>query len=224
MLRNPRLQTGTAQRRLSLTVSVVAPSASPIKALLAKLNSGFSLEMGEVGASLRDSFRQTFAQGGRPTTWKPLAPSTIAQKQELGALLGYPYATKDGRQRVRRLAQLYHGQMNRSVTNVLIATGALRDSCVQKGAKDHVSRTTPFSQEEGTTNWLGVLHHEGGDRSYTITAKNKKVLKFMGGNGKWRFRRSVTHPPLPARPILVFEDSDIQKVGDRLTKPLMGES
>ena len=46
----------------------------------------------------------------------------------------------------------------------------------------------------------GIYFEKGGLGSYTITAKNAKVLAFMGGGGAMVFAKSVIHPAIPLRP------------------------
>lgn len=57
----------------------------------------------------------------------------------------------------------------------------------------------------GTNVSYAAVQHFGGRKKYTIVAKTKKGLAFMGSGGQKIVRRRVTHPPLPARPFMVIQ-------------------
>ena len=171
----------------------------------------------EKGATLmRQSFARNFAQGGRPDAWKPLSPNTVMQKAMAGVQAGFPYATARGRQRIRRLQQ--NGR--RSLTNILIAGGQLRDSYAQKN-NQHISRVRLDGFEEGSKHWLAPIHEYGTD-PYQIRPKRP--------NGRLRFftvggmvlARGVNHPGLPARPAAIYQDEDVDAIMKMLSEALDG--
>ena len=53
-------------------------------------------------------------------------------------------------------------------------------------------------QAAGGPAWYGRLHEYGVDHEWLIVAKNRKSLAFEIA-GQMLFRKSVVHPPLPAR-------------------------
>lgn len=59
--------------------------------------------------------------------------------------------------------------------------------------------------------WYGLLHQRGVPHPWTITAKNKKVLRFWTAEG-WQFRRSVRHPGLVQRAFLGIRPGDLPDV------------
>ncbi len=153
-----------------------------------------------IAGVLRRSFAAQFAAGGEPA-WQPLAASTIAAKLSGGL----PARTKKGNIPWRLKQGGAFGP-----ANILIATGALRDSYVQKGARGHVET---IDEKDGTVD-VGsrfttsdgkplAFWHQRGTEPYVIRPKNKKALAFTGSTGETILRRVVHHPGLAARPIRI---------------------
>lgn len=160
----------------------------------------------EAAAISRASFRANFAAGGRPTPWRPLRPNTVAQKSHIGLEAGFPYATMRGRRRVRRLEQ----RGRRSLANILIADGTLRDSYVQSSHRDHIERLSKERVEVGSKHWLAAYHEHGTD-PYMIRPKRARSLRFITVAGAV-FAGSVQHPGLPARPVAIIQEEDADRV------------
>lgn len=147
---------------------------------------------------LRVSFGRQFAQGGDPA-WRALAASTVAAKRGQGL----PARTKSGKIPKRLLQNGRFG-----ADNILIATGALRDSYRQLGAKGHVERIdlaagtvfvgSALRTPDGRYS-LARLHQQG-TAPYEIRARVAKALRFSG-RGSTIFRRAVRHPGVAARPV-----------------------
>lgn len=172
----------------------------------------------QAGTIMRRSFAANFREGGRPDKWAPLAPNTVAAKQHFGAALGFPYASAQGIRRVRRLRQISNGIYARSLSNILIAGGQLRDSYVQKNG-DHISRVSHQGFEEGSDHWLAPIHEYGTD-PYEIRAKvTGGRLRFMTVQG-FRSPRTVHHPGLPARPVGIMQEEDQAAILDLMERHL----
>jgi phage gpG-like protein len=106
--------------------------------------------------------------------------------------------------------------------NILIASGALRDSYVQKN-KDHVERISKERLIIGSKHTIAPFHEFGTgvegpkQRAFLIQAKNAKALKFMGPRGVV-FAKSVMNPGVPKRPVTNLPDEEIDKVVEVLTR------
>jgi phage gpG-like protein len=154
---------------------------------------------------MRRSFAANFAEGGRPDPWAPLALSTRYQKRRS------PYATfryKPNRARFRRLYQ--QGQPSqRTSRNILILSGRLRDSYVQKNA-DHVENISKDRLEIGSKHWLAPIH-EYGTKPYNIYPKRARFLRIPVPGG-FIFRAMVRHPGLAARPVALVQAEDIEAI------------
>lgn len=161
------------------------------------------------GNLMRKSFADNFAAGGRPDHWVPLTQNTIASKGFNGLQQGSPYVTMRGRKRIGRLAQ----RGRRSVVNILIANGALRDSYATKNA-NHVSRVNLEGFEEGSKHFLAPFH-EYGTGPYTIYPKRRRKLRFMTVRG-FVMAGKVNHPGLPARPVAIYQEDDMDQIIDLL--------
>lgn len=170
----------------------------------------------KVGNVIRRTIRQNFLVAGRPEHWKPLAPNTLVAKGIIGPQQGWPYATPQGRQRVRRLQQMAGGTMQRSVANILIARGDLRDSYAQSGTRNHVQRISKDRIEEGSKHWLAAIHEFGtgeaaGKGKYPIRPRRAKSLKFFTTGGVV-YRQLVMHPGVPARPAAILQPQDVNEI------------
>lgn len=162
------------------------------------------------GALMRRSFAANFQAGGRPRRWEPLRPNTVASKSALGLSNGYPYATQLGRARIRRLAQYRGGTLTRSLTNILIARGDLRDSAVQLGKAGHIHRIDGTRLEEGTQHYLAEWHQDG-TKPYTIRPRRARMLRFVTTHGVVK-ASVVHHPGLPARPFILMQKEDVDAI------------
>ena len=182
----------------------------------------------KVANVMRHSFAENFRAGGRPDKWAPLKPGTVFGKS-MSALEGkFPYATMRGRRRVRRLAQLRGDKVERSLANILIARGDYRDSWVQKSG-DHVERISKEGLEVGSKHWLVDIHENGtgtyaGGSAYPIRPRRARSLRFFGGGGEPVFRMLVMHPGVPARPVGIIQDEDLEAVANLIEGHLEGRS
>ena len=158
---------------------------------------------------IRRSWAENFRRGGRPA-WKPLKPSTVYSKAANGVEQGFPYATMRGRQRVRRLEQAGR----RSLANILIARGDLRDSYATK-SRHHLERISKAGLVIGSKHPLARFH-EYGTNPYTIRPRRAKALRFVGSQGSQVFRGVVRHPGLPARPVTPLQPEDVQELRESL--------
>lgn len=176
------------------------------------------------GTIMRRSFAQNFREGGRPQPWKPLSPNTVFAKTMLGGDLGFAYSTDRGKARIRRLEQRFAsfvrsrtGVYSRSMRNILIARGDLRDSYAQKN-RNHISRVRKDGFEEGSKHWLANWHEYGTD-PYDIRPRTAGVLSFFIVGGR-AYATFVRHPGLPARPAGIYQAEDIDQImsaiGDHL--------
>ena len=167
-----------------MQLSAVKGAVADIRPLLARM-----------AGVLRSEIRQTFADGGTPgNRWQRLKPSTIAEK----AIAGLPSMTGKGNI-PRRLIQ----RGGFSPANILMRTGALRDSWGVKGDPNHIEE---LDGKAGTVRIGSKLpyaaFHQGGTRPYTIEAKGG-ALAFTVAGGAMIFRKKVHHPGLPARAVTI---------------------
>ena len=155
-----------------------------------------------IAARMRQALGARFAEGGEPA-WKPLRPSTIAAK----ALAGMPALTKKGNV-PRRLKQ----QGNFGPGNILIASGALRDSYRLKYGRGNVEVIDAKAATVTVGSRLPYARfHQKGTAAYIIAAKafrgkRKGMLAFTGSSGQMVFRASVHHPGLPKRPVALTQE------------------
>lgn len=169
----------------------------------------------------RRSFAENFRMGGRPK-WAPLKAGTIMGKQFNEA---FTYASMRARARISRLQQMRNGRMQRSATNILIVSGALRDSYVQKGA-NHIERISKKGLESGSDHYLAPFHEYGtGEKgpegkSFVIVPKRAQALRWFGGGGNPIFAKKVINPGVPPRPVAIIQDEDEQAVIDALQEHL----
>ena len=161
---------------------------------------------------MRESFGRNFAVGGDPP-WRPLAPSTIRRK----IAMGVPRLTKTGRI-PKRLVQ--NGQFGPA--NILIATGALRDSYRQKGAKGHVEK---IDEQHGTVEVgsrlktpdgrysLAAIHQFGTEAS--VRRRRMALSAGLARAGKANAAKKVAAKAgrgggIPARPVRLTSDDVMQ--------------
>jgi hypothetical protein len=146
---------------------------------------------------MRNDFREQFRAGGIPKAWATLSPNTVAAKRGMGL----PGKSAKGRIFWRLKQQGEYGP-----ASILIATGALRDSYGVKGAKGHIEKIDPAKNELviGSALKIAQYHQYGTPGPYRIAPVAKKALAFMTSGG-WTIRRSVMHPGLRARPVVVTD-------------------
>lgn len=131
----------------------------------------------QVGAAARKDFARKFAQGGNPR-WAPLADRTKAHKLRLIKKGAIPPKTKTG-QAPRRLLQ--DGQFTEGT--ILIRTGALRDSWVQKGARGHIEAVEGGEFFVGSQLTLTKILKPGSpQKHYHILTKKGRILRARGQN------------------------------------------
>jgi len=178
--------------------------------------------LNRVAIEVRKGFAEMFNTGGAAggESWKPLAPSTIAAKQQM-------FEAGEIRGRIRgvrarlRADQLQAGEM----PGILIRTGALKDSVVRRGFRGNIHRIggDGRSVELGTSVPYAAVHEYGGAGPYTIAPVNKPFLAWFGirGDGKpgWVYARMVRHPALARRSFLVVTEdawNEIMRLSEEL--------
>lgn len=98
-----------------------------------------------LGSIVRDKYRRNFEGGGNPA-WVPLRPRTVAEKAKFLSGKPSPPFNKKGQIPKRLLQKGGFG-----ATTILIRTGKLRDSYVQKGAEGNVDEMS----QDGRTMTFG---------------------------------------------------------------------
>lgn len=163
---------------------------------------------------MRRSFGDNFRQGGRPDKWVPLTTGTIDNKKQNPSAV---YGNLHGRMRYPKYKQVQNGIARRSVSNILILTGALRDSYVERGA-NHIETISNDELVIGSSipyapyHEFGTGTHGVSGQSFTVRPIRARSLRFFGANGAAIFRKSVQNPGVPARPACFFQESDIKGI------------
>lgn len=154
---------------------------------------------------LREDAGREFATASN-NQWQPLKPATVMAKMEKGL----PPLTPKGRIPKRLMQNGSFGP-----TNILIATGALRDSYRKKGARGHVER---IDAKAGTV-YVGsrlrtpdgryclAMIHQYGTSPYMIFPRRARFLSYINEDGERVFRRHVRHPGLVPRPVRLSSDA-----------------
>lgn len=130
-----------------------------------------------VGAAARDDFRRKFATGGNPR-WAPLADRTKNERSKLIGKGTIPPKTPTGKI-PRRLLQ--DGKFDEGT--ILIRTGRLRDSWVQKGARGHVEEVSGGGSEFFIGSQLTIqkeLPPAADEKPYQIFTKKARKLRARG--------------------------------------------
>lgn len=158
---------------------------------------------------LRESFKQNFQEGGRPK-WKPHAMSTafnrqFAKDKKVGRL--------QGAARQRRIDMIMDLARKKAGEGLLVDTGSYRDSFINEGSPHHVSHTDKDGLEIGTNHPLSF--HERGTSPYVIKPTRAKSLRFMAF-GQVINVKKVEHPGVPARPVLIIQDEDIDAIAEAM--------
>jgi phage gpG-like protein len=153
------------------------------------------------GAYLVGSVQKTIRVGGRPKAFTPLAKSTIAMRRK---------GKGSGGARIL----INNAHLLNSISSQPVSSGG--------GAGIAVGTNYGKLAKGGS---IAEVLHFGGKGAYTIVAKNKKGLAFMGSGGQKIVRRRVTHPPLPARPFMVLQiPEDEIKVGSIFERHIARQS
>lgn len=181
----------------------------------------------EAANIMRKSFAENFRQGGRPDRWEPLKRGTIAAKAMSRRSV---YATAAGRSSIRRLAQVNaSGQTSRSVSNILIQSGEYRDSWVQKSAH-HFERINHDGFEIGSKHRLAEIHefgtgvHGPKGEAYAISPIRARALRFSGPAGRTIYAARVMNPGVPARPVGIIQDEDVEVINEVLAEHWLSTS
>lgn len=175
---------------------------------------------------MRRSFAENFRQGGRPR-WEPLKIDSVAGKARNPYAV---YASMHGRTRVRRLEQARSegGPMRRSLQNMLVVSGALRDSAATKDG-NHVERVSMDGLEIGSKHFLAAIHQYGTGlrgpkgRRYIIRPVRAKSLRWFGPNGP-KFAQEIHHPGVPPRPFIMIQPEDMKAVLEAAARYASGDA
>lgn len=140
------------------------------------------------------SIRQNFEAGGRPS-WDPLADDTVLLREQAG----------------------YNGS-----SPILNRTGTLKKVASQINIWD-ISQTSAVIRDLPEKAWYGKVHQEG----YQGNSMNALIQKHGGDvdaameahtnsliGSPDLSSQSRTSPTIPARPFLVFQDEDLEKIDD----------
>ena len=160
--------------------------------------------LGSVGETLLRVTQDRHDKGQAPdgTPWKPLASSTIASKA---------WAKQGQSFRDARSTSVAAGRKAAGSRLLYVNGDLLRFQYQVSGNQLHL----------GTNDRKAAWHHYGtgtyGPKgvAYVIRPVNKKALAFAG-----RVVKRVTHPGIPARPLVGYPESDEKLVGDVLTDHL----
>jgi phage gpG-like protein len=182
----------------------IEPYANALRAMRAAIASP-DLILASIGESLLNANQDRHAKGLAPdgTPWVPLAKSTLYRAVESKQLTS-PGNTRRGA--ITNIAKAQKAMANKAA-RILYQYGDLlrfqyqvQGDQLRVGANDHKAPWHHF----GTGNY-------GPKQSpYVIKPKNKKALAFGGG-----LFSKVTHPGVPARPLIGFPASD-QSIAARI--------
>lgn len=184
----------------------VEPYANALKAMRQAIDRPDRI-LASVGESLLNANQDRHAKNVAPdgTPWAPLAKSTLYKAVEAKQL----QVTSIGNKRRGASSSIAAGQkiMANKAKRILYQYGdLLRFQYQLEGSSLLV----------GTADGKAAWHHFGtgkygeGKGPYTIRPKTKKALAFGGG-----LFSKVTHPGVPARPLIGFPDSD-QSIASRI--------
>jgi phage gpG-like protein len=159
-----------------------------------------------VGDTFRESFKKNFQEGGRPR-WQGAAPSTSFRKQLKRqtrlAQMGDAAFT-------RRIDRMVKIALARRSKGLLVDTGAYRSSFIEKGDTYHVEKVDKNSITIGSSHPLTL--HEAGTKPYVIRPRRAKSLRWVGMYGQIFFAKEVHHPGVPARPVAIIQQEDVETV------------
>jgi phage gpG-like protein len=167
--------------------------------------------LNRIARIMRRAAAARFRDGG--PGWRPLAESTVAEK------LAADLPPKMGNGRIfPRLRQ--EGKSAAPATTILIRSGMLRDSWVQKRHKYHYESIDP---ETGTVEIGSELPyaaaHQMGTPPRLITPVQALALRFMNASGDYVFRKYVNHPGLPPRPVQLLPQ-DEERIREEINRYL----
>lgn len=186
-------------------ITIVAKD-SGVQKLLAQIQKKLSnpkSAMSEIGEIVQGSIQKNFEQGGRPA-WKPLAASTIAQ-----------------RQRIKK----WPGQ-------ILVRTGVaggLMGGINYRAFKDRVELSA--NKEYATTHQFGAAKGSFGTVEAQIKTHVRRISRAFGKPIKPRavevkaHKRMMTMPwgNIPARPFMMVQEEDWDEIRESLAEFLVGE-
>ena len=184
----------------------IEPYANALRAIRAAIASP-DLILASVGESLLNANQDRHTKGLAPdgTPWAPLAKSTLYRAVE----------AKQGK--VTTKASKLRGASSNIAAGQQIMANKAKRILYQYGDLLRFSYQVDGGQLRiGTTDYKAAWHHYGtgkygtGRGPYTIRPKTKKALAFGGG-----LFSKVTHPGVPARPLIGFPDSD-QSIAARI--------
>lgn len=160
-----------------------------------------------VGTVLREDARQKFSAGGIPA-WAPLSERTLREKRRLIRRGAIPHRTPKGGI-PRRLKQ--NGEFTEGT--ILIRTGKLRDSWVQKGARGHVEELRGEEFFFGSQLTIEKeLTPDKPEQHYHILTKKSRRLRARGQAVTVLIPLARLHEEgtktMPARPVMVGTDGE----------------
>lgn len=184
----------------------IAPYAHTLQALRQAINQPDRI-LASVGESLLNANQDRHAKGLAPdgTPWAPLARSTLYR------------AVEAKQSQVTTKANKKRGASSNIAAGQQIMANKAKRILYQYGDLLRFSYQVDGGQlRVGTNDYKAVWHHYGtgkygtGRGPYTIRPKTKKALAFGGG-----LFSKVTHPGVPARPLIGFPASD-QSITSRI--------
>jgi len=173
----------------------------------------------EIGRIVRASYGKNFAEGGRPA-WRPLAESTVRQRSRMLAARAIPKHTPAGKIPPRlQQRDPVTGGMGFSARTILIRSGTLRDSWVQKGARGNVSEVTADGAFFGSQLTIERTVTPEQVRPYHLLTKKAQRELRRRGRASARVPLAAFHEAgtskMPARPVGVIQDEDLEAIGAR---------
>jgi len=184
----------------------VQPYANALRAISATIHKPEQI-LKSVGESLLNANQARHTKNLAPdgTPWQPLAKSTL-------------YRAVDAQQhKVTRIGNKKRGaSSNIAAAQKIMARKASRILYQYGDLLRFTYQVTGSELRIGTNDKKAVWHHFGtgkygtGNGPYIIRPKNRKALAFGGGIFK-----QVTHPGIPARPLIGFPASD-QTIVERI--------
>lgn len=178
----------------------------------------------EVGTILRNRYRENFARGGAPP-WIPLRASTIRQKAKFLSGKPSPPFTKKGKVPLRLRQNGSFG-----AATILVRTGKLRDSWVQKSATGHVEEVSADGQSFFVGSQLTVaqdLPVTKPQKKYHLLSKKAKAQRAQGQSVTARVPLARFHEEgttkMPPRPVAVLWGEDYEALEAAAQKWLLGD-
>jgi len=159
---------------------------------------------------LRESYHKNFQAGGRPP-WAPLKPATVKAKRSFFKGKPRPPYTKGGAPAYRLLQQGKFGSRT-----ILVRTGKLRDSWVQKGATGHVEEVSSDERSLRVGSQLTLSRTVAPAKplkKYHLLGKKAKAAHAAGQAVSARIPLARFHEEgtskMPARPVGIVQAEDV---------------